>query len=190
MASVLQPWVTDLTYMQQSVLLTAVRGPDNYPKYGPTKYLLRWYRRCILLSSFAGRVIDNPWESDGGSFLGASLERRGTTINAAPHYEYRPIDRSLFGWIDSIDVALDYWASEYIKELDSLPHHWQMHFMHSVEIVGYHHPDDAIRVWWFGVYCRLAHDMHLYPESADQMNRRLGDTQSTWLERADPATVT
>jgi len=44
--------------MQQSVLLTAVRGPDGLPKYHSSKYLLRWYRRCILLSAMDGRVLE------------------------------------------------------------------------------------------------------------------------------------
>ena len=47
MSTVLQPWVSGLTFMQQTVLLTAIRGPDGVPKYGPTKMLLRWFRRCI-----------------------------------------------------------------------------------------------------------------------------------------------
>lgn len=85
MGSVVQPWVGDLTMMQQSVLLTAVRGPDGLAKYHPVKYVLRWYRRCILLSSFLGQVVDNPIVLDGGSFLGPSVQvaaDRGTTAIA------------------------------------------------------------------------------------------------------------
>ena len=33
MTNVLQDWVSDLPMMQQTVLLTAVRGPDGLPKY-------------------------------------------------------------------------------------------------------------------------------------------------------------
>lgn len=65
--SVTQPWTHGLTFMQQTVLLTAVRGPDGSPKYGPTKMLLRWYRRCTLLSSLdGGRVLEDPFDRNGG----------------------------------------------------------------------------------------------------------------------------
>lgn len=37
--SVLQKWVQDLTFMQQSVLMSAIRGPDYY-KVVPDDYQL------------------------------------------------------------------------------------------------------------------------------------------------------
>jgi len=186
MTSVLQPWVMELPFMQQSVLLTAVRGPDGEAKYGPTKYLLRWYRRCILLSSFEGRVINNPWHNDGGSFLGASLDIIYPRDGGA--YKYSAIntpDATHFTW----QAAMDYWVDAYLKSLDSLPHHFQMHFMHSAEIVGYKHPEDDIGEWWENVYRRLAHDMHLHPETMEEMDKRLGDSRDGWLARADKATT-
>jgi hypothetical protein len=144
----------DLPFMQQSVLLTAIRGPDNTPKYSSTKYLLRWLRRCVLLSSFEGRIIDNPWHDDGGSFLGASLEL------IPPHTDgiadptrplYHPIDfpKDQYYFYDWT-TALNCWVDKYLKELDALPHHFQMHFMHfmhSAEIIGYKHPGTPSRYW-------------------------------------------
>jgi hypothetical protein len=155
--------------MQQSVLLTAVRGPDGIPKYGSIKMLLRWYRRCILKSSFLGRVMTDPIDSDGGSFLGASLDGGD----------------DLDHWTDRMLAHVN----DYLKTLDGIPHHFQLHFMHAVEILGYKHPDDEIRHWWNQLYYRLANDMHLHPESETQLDRRLGDTRAGWLERADPATI-
>jgi hypothetical protein len=64
-----------------------------------------------------------------------------------------------------------------------------MHLMHAAEIIGYKHPDLRVRAWWRKFYERLAHDMHLWPESEEQLDRRLGDSRSQWLERADVATV-
>jgi hypothetical protein len=61
--------------------------------------------------------------------------------------------------------------------------------MHAVEIVGYKHPDTEIRDWWRKLYERLANDMHLHPETAAELDRRLGDNRAGWLERADPATI-
>src|SRR5262245_28467293 len=48
--AVLQDWVQERPFMQQTVLLTAIRGPDGIAKYSSVKLLLRWYRRCVLLS--------------------------------------------------------------------------------------------------------------------------------------------
>src|ERR1700732_1509287 len=71
---VTQAWAHQITYMQQTVLLTAVRGPDGVPKYHPCKYLLRWFRRCTLVSSLDGFVLDSPDEPGGGSFMGPSFD--------------------------------------------------------------------------------------------------------------------
>jgi hypothetical protein len=166
---VLQDWVSGITFMQQSVLLTAVRGPDDTPKYHPAKYITRWFRRSVLLSSFAGREILNPYEPDGGSFYGPACEPPFDGVSWEP--------------------VMDDRASEYLRALDELPHHFQMHLMHAAEIVGYKHPDRRVRAWWRRFYERLAHDMHLWPETEEQLDRRLGDSRSQWLERADVATV-
>lgn len=168
--SVLQDWVQELTLMQQSVLLTAVRGPDGSTKYGSIKMLLRWYRRCVLFSALDGIVLDNPRDSRGGSFTGPSVY-----IN-----EHHPCE-----WPEDMDRLVD----DYIREMDAIPLHFHNHFMHAAEILGYKHPDEVIRKWWNNVYVRFAHSFHLYPESEEQMDSRLGDTMKGWLERSDKATV-
>jgi hypothetical protein len=164
--SVTQEWVTHLPMMQQTVLLTAVRGPDNLPKYHATKWLLRWYRRCILLSALDGAVLTDPCTPNGGSLTGPSCEG------------------SLDGWRPGMDARV----TEYLRSLDEVPHHFQLHLMHAVEILGYKHPDSEIRDWWRSVYERLVHDMHLWPETEEQLDARLGDTREGWLARGDEAT--
>jgi hypothetical protein len=154
--------------MQQTVLLTAIRGPDGVPKYGPTKMLLRWYRRCILLSAMDQIVLSTPYERGGGSFTGPSFE-------ALPGTDWRNMMHEVVG--------------SYLRELDAIPHHFQLHFLHAAEIVGYKHPDDMIRCWWLFTYERLVHDMHLWPETEEQMDHRLGDSRDQWLERNDVATI-
>jgi hypothetical protein len=171
MTSVLQPWVTGLPFMQQSVLLTAVRGPDDVPKYHPVKKIVRWYRRAILFSSFAKRAILNPYEKDGGSFYGPSCE-------PDPH------GRADF-WEPQMMLVMD----EYMRSLDELPHHFQLHLMHAAEIVGYKHPEPRVRKWWHLFYTRLVHDLHLFPETLEQLDARLADSRDGWLARADVATV-
>jgi len=164
---VTQRWTHSLPMMQQTVLLTAVRGPDGLPKYGCVKMLLRWFRRCTLLSAMDGRALTTPYDDNGGSFTGPSLQNR----------------------IEDWEPAMNTLVDEYLKTLDAIPHHFQLHFMHAAEIVGYKHPLPRVRAWWNLVYLRLVNDMHLHPESETEMNERLGDDRSGWLKRADPATV-
>ena len=170
MKSVTQEWTWELPMMQQTVLLTAIRGPDGMPKYGCVKMLLRWYRRCVLLSAMDGRVLEDPHENNGGSFTGPSFAA-GELHNT--------------GWESNMDDI----ASEYLRTLDALPHHFQLHFMHAAEIVGYKHPEQRVRDWWNALYQRLVNDMHVHCESEKEMDLRLGDSRSGWLQREDHATV-
>jgi hypothetical protein len=169
---VTQAWCHDITFMQQTVLLTAVRGPDGIAKYHPCKYLLRWFRRCTLVSSLDGCVLTTPYHEGGGSFMGPSFD-----------------DRLVGNFDGNWEPYLDAQVGEYLRALDELPHHFQLHFMHAAEIVGYKHPNLEIRAWWLKTYLRLVHDMHLWPETEKQMDSRLGDDRSGWLARNDPATV-
>lgn len=164
--SVLQEWVQRLTFMMQSVLITAIRGPDGLDKNHVSKLLLRWLRRCVLYSAFESKTARapasfmNPWAPGGGSFTGPSISQE-------------PIFTS---WEEDMNRIVN----EYLSALDAIPHHFQLHFMHAVEILGYKHPDEHIRTWWNFVYRRLANDMHLNPETEVQMDKRLGDFQSDW----------
>lgn len=200
---VMQEWLSELPMMQQTVLLTALRGPDGLPKYHASKYLLRWYRRCFLISSMEGCSLDDPYDMRGGSFTGPSVKRREpepfrgvlltdsylATGSLRDGEEHSP-NEGARRWRGSWQEAMDDWVSAYIRGLDEVPHHFQLHFMHGVEILGYKHPDRDIRAWWHTVYVRLVHDMHLWPETEQQLDERLGDDRSGWLRRADPATVT
>lgn len=168
--SVVQAWVHHLPRMQQSVILAAIRGPDGQPKYGPSKNLLRWYRRCTLLSALDGKVLDTPFEDGGGSFTGPSFLM----------YPFNgPIE-----WEAGMELVVD----AYLRDLDAIPHHFQIHFLHAIEIVGYKHPSGRIAEWWRNLYLRLVQEMHLHPESLVELDLRLGDSREGWLERADAAT--
>jgi hypothetical protein len=164
-----QDWVHELPIMQQSVLLACVRGPDGIGKYHPAKYLLRWFRRCLLLSALDGCVLATPYAYGGGSFTG-------------PSYEPTVLDHD---WTVPMHKVVD----DYLRSLDELPHHFQMHFLHAAEILGYKHPDNAIRGWWRSLYLRLVHDLHLAPESEAQLDYRLGDCREQWIATADAATT-
>lgn len=68
--SVLNPWMSTLTFMQQSVLLAMVRNADGIPKHHPQKELIKWLRRCILQSAFDRCHLTEPNMPGGGSFTG------------------------------------------------------------------------------------------------------------------------
>ena len=153
--AVLQSWVYELSLMQQSVIITACRGPDTLHKNHIAKRLCRWLRRCFLLSAFDKCVIYNPHDERGGSFTGRS------TCDEYP----------------TMDAVLD----AYLKCVDEVPHHFHLHLMHAAEILGYKHPIPDTRAWWHQTYVRLAKDMHLNPETVEQMDTRLGDNREDWL---------
>jgi len=166
---VLQDWVHELPFMQQSVLITACRGPDGLPKDHVAKLICRWLRRCFMLSAFEGRVIDTPEHPGGGSFTGPSIPRS--------HPE-EPGDKPLsFRMREHLLAKL---VGEYLRQVDEMPHHFQLHILHAAEILGYHHPKQWIRRWWHEFYCELVGDMHLYLERQSDMDRRLSDQKEFW----------
>lgn len=61
----------------------------------------------------------------------------------------------------------------FFSGLDALPLHWYHHFVHAAEIVGYLHPNPEIRRFWNDVYARAVESLHLSPEPADAMRKRL-----------------
>ena len=57
--------------MQQTVLLAADWCTNRLVEVHPVKTLCRWLRRCYLISAFDKCVLDDPYDSRGGSFVGA-----------------------------------------------------------------------------------------------------------------------
>jgi len=166
---VTQDWVHGITFMQQTVLLAAVRGPDGVSKYHPAKFLLRWYRRCVLVSAMDGKVLMTPYHFGGGSFTG-------------PSYSPTQLEHD---WEPQMDEVV----GKYIREIDSLPHHAISHYLGAFQILGCKHPVEKVRNWWRRVYERLVQDLNLRPESEADMDSRLGDDRSAWLARNDVAKV-
>lgn len=155
--------------MQQTVLVTAIRGPDGVAKYHPSKFMLRWYHRCVLLGALDHNVFETPYDPRGGSFTGPS---------------YADAHELGHDWTKPMQPVFD----KYLQSLDELPHHFQLHFMHAAEIVGYKHPDDTIRHWWNYVYAELANDMHLNIETEEELDFRLGDNEAQWHAKSSEAT--
>jgi hypothetical protein len=152
MSSVLQPWVEQLTLMQQSVLITATRGPDGMPKKHIAKFVMRWIRRCYLLSAFDRCTLCTPDDPRGGNFTGP------------------------------IPIPLEELETQYLNAVDEIPHHFHMHVVHAAEILGYKHPIPWIRDYWNKFYLRSVKDLHLRPESEEDMDKRLGDNRENWAK--------
>lgn len=150
--SVLQDYVMRLPLMQQSVLLSSIRGPDGMRKHHPAKHLARYMRRCILISAFDKVALLDPHAPGGGSFTG-------------------PLKKNM-----SLEDA----KGQYFSAADELPMHYHTHFFHAAEIIGYHHPDDDVRTFWQGFYMDCVKHLHLAPETKEQMDRRLSDDPDFW----------
>lgn len=192
-----QEWVLEIPFMQQSVLFAAVRAPDGLRKDHPTKVLLRWYRRCILLSAFDRRALTCPFEEGGGSFTGPFKFGHVATFLIDPHRPER-LREAHSRWYSARGIAnthlrdvqrkfrwrmFDKMREVYLRHVDEMPHHFQLHFMHAAQIVGCHHPSTAIRAWWREFYLMIVNDAHLQPESDADMNLRLSDNSDEWKKR-------
>jgi len=167
--SVLQDWTNNLTFMMQSVLITSCRGPDGIRKDHPVKVLIRYLRRSFLICAFDGKVRWSPYEEGGGSFTGP--------LHLTPEQKIARNGRD-----DDGVGHIDGYVGTYLKHVDELPHHFQLHLMHAAEILGYEHPDSDVRGFWNTFYRSVVKDAHLYPESRQQLWRRLGDVESQWRE--------
>jgi len=170
-----QEWVLRIPIMQQSVLFAAVRAPDGIRKNHPVKVLLRWYRRCILLSAFDQRALTDPFEDGGGSFTGPFERHHATASDLCVG--------GLSAWEFERPYVFNEMRGVYLQHVDELPHHFQLHFMHAAQIVGVHHSDPEIAGWWREFYLMIVNDAHLHPETDDEMNARLSDDRDEWKRR-------
>jgi hypothetical protein len=157
---VFQDWLFDLTMQQQSVLVLACRGPDGVAKFHPVKPIVARYRATVLKAAYLGRPMRVD-EGDNTTFM--------TLIGLSDDREWTAICREFFDHVDEI------------------PHHYYMHLMHGAQIAGHKHPLELFRDRWLGFYIRACHDLHLHPETQDEMNRRLGDWDRQFWDAPDEA---
>lgn len=158
MRSVQPEWCLALPIQQQCVLFLAGRGPDGVAKTHPCKAVQMAYRACVFRAAKYGRELRwIDWGEKADSFM--SLD------------------------IFSDDLAWRIVTDDFFQHIDNLPHHYLMHLMHGVEILGYKHPDERFRARWLSFYRRMVSDLHLVPESETAMDDRLGDWgQKHWDE--------
>lgn len=184
--SVIQDWALELSFMQQSVLIAAIRAPDGIKKDHAVKVLMRWYRRCLVISAFDASVLTDPFSPGGGSFTGPF------TVEHAAEYRIVQMDwAEAQDWWANVSTAehrrelFDGMRKVYLRHVDELPHHFQLHLMHAAQIMGYKHSNPAIAKWWLEFYHMIVNDAHLFPESEELMDQRLGDTEAGWRAREE-----
>jgi hypothetical protein len=66
------------------------------------------------------------------------------------------------------------------KNLDHYPHHYVLHLVHAIEIIGYKHPVDRVRVLWNSMYLRLCRGLHVNPETEEQLDARLNANEDSF----------
>lgn len=146
---VFQDWLFNLTMQQQSVLVLACRGPDGIAKANhQIKQIVARYRATVLKAAYLGRPM-RVNESDKTTFM--------TLYNFSSNEN----------WV--------YHCTNFFNHVDSIPHHYYMHLMHGAEIIGYKHPDKLYCDRWLTFYLRACHDLHLNPETEEQLDSRLND---------------
>lgn len=145
--SVQPSWCLALPLQQQSVLLLAARGPDGIAKAHPCKDVQRAYRGTVLVAAKYGRCLE--WGEKADSFMSLELMTKENDWN----------------WL----------LDNFFKHADDLPHHFFMHLMHGVEILGYKHPDERFKTRWNAFYERCVKELHLVVESELEMDARLSD---------------
>jgi len=97
----------------------------------------------------------------------------------------QPGGGSFTGPVDDVAQALD----DFIDSRDEMSLHYFAHAMHAFEILGYKHPDSGIRTFWNTAYVRMVHCLHIWPETEEQLDKRLGDNETGWRERNDPSST-
>jgi hypothetical protein len=160
MPSVLKDWVMQLTLAEQGTLLTVVRGPDNIRKDHPTKMFIRAFRRCMLNGA---KPPDATMFMTPKGYLTQSEVARLAIPNL--------VDDGTMTDPANFDILVKFWEAN----VDDVPHHWLMHFVHCCQIAGHYHPDLAVRGFWWDVYHAITDTFHMTTEMQDKFRHRLRD---------------
>lgn len=84
-------------------------------------------------------------------------------------------------FIEAVDDAtLTKRFRDFIKNCDHYPHHYVMHMVHVVEIIGYDHPDKDVCKIWTGFYYAMCSALHMNPEPRGIMDDRLNADEETF----------
>jgi hypothetical protein len=119
-------------------------------------------QQCVLMAAIRG--CDSVPKEDNSKRILRSY--RYTVLHNA-----KPLTADNIFMVAEVPTPFD--VLRFVGSLDHYPMHWLMHFIHAVEIVGYKHPEPDVRGWWGNLYDTLIHNLHVQPETEEQLNTRL-----------------
>jgi hypothetical protein len=74
----------------------------------------------------------------------------------------------------------------FAKNHDHYPHHFVMHIVHTIEIIGYYHPDPVTQTIFNNGYVLLCDRMHMHQETRGQLDARLNENEENFnLDRRE-----
>lgn len=150
--SVVHDWVSELPFMQQALLFTALRGPDGSPKDCPAKDMVKFLRAAVLKPAMMTGGVWTDWKP-------------------------MPSDSFMFGMYDGksymSDGVFDRYRVEFFKDTDSYPMHFLMHLIHAAQVIAYKHPDVSIRTAWLNFYKHACLSLHMDEETEADMDTRM-----------------
>jgi hypothetical protein len=84
-------------------------------------------------------------------------------------------------FIDGVDEGeLASRFDEFRRDLDHYPHHYVMHMLHAIEIVGYKHSDKEVAKNWLFMYSILCKGLHVNYETEMQLDSRLNADEASF----------
>ena len=127
-------------------------------------------QQATLLSALRG--CDGVSKHDPAKKLTRAL--RKVMLNPAdPDFMNDPNNTFMKGSI-SIEII-----NEFLGDIDHYPTHWLIHFTHAAMLVGFFHPDNEVGIIWLSLYHAIVTNLHMHPETKDEVNIRLRDGRRT-----------
>jgi hypothetical protein len=74
-------------------------------------------------------------------------------------------------------------VKEFAKDRNKYPVHYYMHTCHCCEIIGYKHPNQDIREWFYNAYLIMVKSLYLNPETETECDDRLMDGETKPFEK-------
>ena len=129
-------------------------------------WTLSWKQQATVLSALRGCDMadkEDPAKPFCRRLRGAVLESGGADDN--PEF--------MASEVDIEDILY------FTKRIDRYPVHFLLHLIHAAEVIGFNHPDEEERAFWFAFYNNMVQAFHMYPETKEQNDFRLRDGVDT-----------
>lgn len=97
-----------------------------------------------------------------------------------PHVGDSAKSASFIEKVDELELIRRFLA--YWKNLDHYPHHYVMHLVHAIEVIGWKHPDGNTAYQWRSFYLSLCRGLHVRHETCEEMDARLNADEQTFKE--------